>query len=213
MIKAVIFDFDGVLVESVDIKTKAFGQLFESEGEDIVKKVIDYHLLNTGVSRFDKFKYIYKEFLKRPLPNDEFEKLCSQFANLFMENVVKAPYVKGAREFIEKHHNDLLLFVASATPQKEIEEIVTKRYMRHYFKKVYGAPKSKSDAAQEVLNDFSFHHEEAVFIGDALSDHKAAQNNNLFFIARMSGDPSLFDGIDCIKLPDLQGIETVINGL
>ncbi len=32
MIKAIIFDFDGVIVESVDIKTKAFARLFEHGG-------------------------------------------------------------------------------------------------------------------------------------------------------------------------------------
>ena len=58
-LKAIFFDFDGVLVESVDIKTRAFSKLFEREGEDVVKKVIDYHIDNGGVSRYEKFRYIY----------------------------------------------------------------------------------------------------------------------------------------------------------
>ena len=52
MIKIIFFDFDGVIVESVDIKTKAFAMLFEHEGRDIANRVIDYHLKNSGVSRF-----------------------------------------------------------------------------------------------------------------------------------------------------------------
>ena len=59
MLKAILFDFDGVLVESVDIKTKAFAKLFENEGPEIVNKVVEYHLANGGVSRFKKFDYIY----------------------------------------------------------------------------------------------------------------------------------------------------------
>jgi len=46
MIKAIIFDFDGVLVESVDIKTKAFAGLFEHEGDSIVRRVVAYHIKN-----------------------------------------------------------------------------------------------------------------------------------------------------------------------
>ena len=55
MIKAIIFDFDGVLVESLDIKTRAFAKLFGPEGPDMAKRVVDYHLQNGGVSRYEKF--------------------------------------------------------------------------------------------------------------------------------------------------------------
>ena len=43
--QAIIFDFDGVLVESVDIKTQAFAGLYQSYGETIVGKVVRYHSL------------------------------------------------------------------------------------------------------------------------------------------------------------------------
>ena len=64
MVKAIIFDFDGVLVESVDIKTRAFARLFESEENDAVKEIVNYHLGHAGVSRFEKFKYIYNNILQ-----------------------------------------------------------------------------------------------------------------------------------------------------
>jgi len=70
MIKAIIFDFDGVLVESVDIKTKAFAGLFEHEGDSIVRRVVAYHIKNAGVSRFEKFRHIYKEMLDRELTEE-----------------------------------------------------------------------------------------------------------------------------------------------
>jgi len=41
MIQAIGFDFDGVLVESVDIKTRAYAYLFEDEGPEVVQQVID----------------------------------------------------------------------------------------------------------------------------------------------------------------------------
>ena len=55
-IKAIIFDFDGVIVESMDIKTQAFAHLFRKCSEDIIKKVIQLHLDNGGMSRYEKFK-------------------------------------------------------------------------------------------------------------------------------------------------------------
>ncbi|MCX5934210.1 MAG: hypothetical protein NTU99_05390, partial [Pseudanabaena sp. LacPavin_0818_WC45_MAG_42_6] len=49
---AIVFDFDGVLVESVDVKTQAFGTLYAEYGDLIVEQVKAYHLLHGGVSRF-----------------------------------------------------------------------------------------------------------------------------------------------------------------
>jgi beta-phosphoglucomutase-like phosphatase (HAD superfamily) len=54
---ALIFDFDGVLVESTDIKTRAFGTLYENYGQEVVDQVIAHHKINTGISRFKKFQY------------------------------------------------------------------------------------------------------------------------------------------------------------
>ncbi|MDD5437468.1 MAG: HAD hydrolase-like protein, partial [Candidatus Omnitrophica bacterium] len=84
MLRAIIFDFDGVLVESVDLKTGAFAKLFAAEGEDVVRKVVEYHLGNTGVSRFDKFRYIYKNILNRELSEEKFADLGRDFADLVM---------------------------------------------------------------------------------------------------------------------------------
>ena len=152
MIKTIIFDFDGVIVESVDIKTNAFAKLFEHEGEEIVKRIVNYHLDNTGVSRYEKFKYIYKEILNRPLNDDEFQMLCNKFANLVVDGVVKAPYVKGAKEFLESYAEKYNYFVISATPQDEIEEIIKEQNVTHFFKAVYGAPIKKKGCGQRYFD-------------------------------------------------------------
>ena len=57
MIKNIIFDFDGVILDSVNIKTEAFYKLFEQYGSKIANQVVDYHIINGGMSRFKKFEY------------------------------------------------------------------------------------------------------------------------------------------------------------
>src|SRR4030066_2142162 len=103
MIKAIFFDFDGVIVESVDIKTNAFAKLFEHEGNKIVNEVIGYHLNNMGVSRYEKIRFIYNDILHRVLNETEFKALCDKFAELVVDGVIMAPYVKGALEFLENY--------------------------------------------------------------------------------------------------------------
>jgi phosphoglycolate phosphatase-like HAD superfamily hydrolase len=186
MIKAVIFDFDGVLVESVDVKTKAFAKLFEGYGTKVVQQVVDYHLANGGVSRFEKFKYYYREVLHKPLSEVELEKLCNQFANIVIEQVVNAPFADGAVAFLNQNYTEYDLFVVSATPQDEIEDIVKRRRMSFYFRGVLGAPCRKDALTQDILDSCGYEPGQVLFVGDSLSDYEAAEKTGCHFIGRVS---------------------------
>jgi len=59
-IQAVFFDFDGVILESVDIKGWAFGKLFEKQHPEHVDEIVAFHHANNGMSRFEKFRNFYK---------------------------------------------------------------------------------------------------------------------------------------------------------
>lgn len=213
MIKAIIFDFDGVLVESVDIKTKAFVQLFNLEEEDVVRLIISYHRKHCGISRFEKFRYIYKNILKRELSDKEFRYLCHKFSMLVANEVVMAPYVNGTKEFLDMYAIKYKCFVSSATPQNEIEDIVKRKHMKHYFVGVYGAPKKKKDVVKKVLSSYNLLPKEIVYIGDALSDYEAAHANSVSFIARVSYNEHIFDGIDCIKIKNLKNLEAALESI
>jgi phosphoglycolate phosphatase-like HAD superfamily hydrolase len=211
MIKAIIFDFDGVIVESVDIKTEAFAKLFAKEGKEAVKEIVNYHLNNTGVSRYDKFKFIYKEILHRPLDNEKFLALCDKFSQLVVDSVVKAPYTKGVRGFLENNASEYQLFVISATPQEEMKRIIRERKMTHFFKRVYGAPIKKTDAVQDILIKEEIKSNNILYVGDSMSDYIAAKNNALNFVARINNNKSIFANIDCIKVKDLKNLTTIIE--
>lgn len=211
MIKAVIFDFDGVITESNDIKTEAFAKLFKGEGKRIVKKVVDYHLNNAGVSRYKKFKYIYKEILKRPLKNGKFEMLCARFSELVVEDVVSCPYVKGAKEFLEKHASSYKCYVLSATPLEEIKKIITRRKIGHYFSEIYGSPDKKSEVVKKILKGEKLDPKNLLYIGDAMSDYRAAKDSGIHFIARVAGRNSVFSDVKCQKISNLLSLGQMLK--
>lgn len=211
MIEAIFFDFDGVIVESVDLKTDAFAKLFEREDENNLKDIVAYHLKNTGVSRYEKFGYIYEKILKRPLDNKEFLALCNRFADIVFDGVLKVQYVEGVMEFLGEYSLLYKCFVVSATPQKELEEVIQKRGIHNLFKAIYGAPKSKSDAVKEILISKNIKPINSLFIGDALSDYNAAMANCVKFVARINNNESLFDGINCLKIKNLVNLKSIVD--
>ena len=72
--KNIFFDFDGVILDSVECKTRAFQKMYSKFGNDISEKVKKYHLDNGGISRYEKFKFWHKEFLNINLNNFKFKR-------------------------------------------------------------------------------------------------------------------------------------------
>ena len=179
-----IFDFDGVLVDSVEIKTKAFAYLYESYGIDIVKKVIQFHRENGGMSRYDKFRYFHNNFLDLDIRKDEINKLSKNFSKFAVDSVVKANCIEGSEEFLNKLlKKKLPSFVVSATPQKEIKEIIKRRNWANYFKAIFGSPRTKSENIDIILkNNSEISAKDCIFFGDALSDLNAAESKKIDFI-------------------------------
>ena len=99
---AVFFDFDGVILESVDVKTRAFRQIYEQRAPHIADEVERFHLENGGMSRFDKFRHWEEQLLARPLTAEGLEALCEQFSALVFEGVCSSPFVQGADGLLGK---------------------------------------------------------------------------------------------------------------
>jgi HAD superfamily hydrolase (TIGR01549 family) len=183
-IKAIIFDYDGVIAESVNVKTEAFAEMYRPYGEDVVKKVIAHHEANGGISRFEKFKIYHQEFLGEEINQEKVDELAKQFSSLVLQKVVDSPYVRGAEEFLHHYYEKYDFYISTGTPTQEIEEILKRKGIRKYFKKVYGSPEKKTSHVQKILREKNYDNNEVVFIGDALTDRDAANENGVAFIGR-----------------------------
>ena len=183
-IKVIIFDYDGVIAESVNVKTEAFAELYKPFGSKVVKKVIEHHEANGGVSRFEKFKIYHKKFLSQELDDNKLKELNLEFSNLVLQKVIDSPYVKGAHDFISSHYDKYQFYISTGTPSNEIEIILQKKNIRKFFKKVYGSPEKKDLHVKKILEDVDCKKNEVVFVGDALSDRNAARLNGINFIGR-----------------------------
>ena len=182
--KCIIFDFDGVIVESLDIKTDAFKEIYKPYGVKIVNKVAKYHKENGGISRYNKFNYYHSNYLGIDLSVAEKNKLSLTFSNIVKKKVSVCPYVKGALEFIKSSSKIYDLYISSATPKEELFEIVSYRRIDHYFQGIYGSPESKSDHIKTIIKYGKYNKSDILFVGDAVTDYEAAKKMDIHFILR-----------------------------
>jgi len=183
-LRAMVLDFDGVVLESNQIKAEAFRRLFSDypeHGDAIVK----LHLAHGGMSRFEKFRIIYRDFLKKPLGDDEMERLNRALGNLVDGQLMVCPFVRGAEEFLKTMAPRYPLFIASGTPQEELRGQMKRRGIAGYFKAIYGSPRKKAQILKDLMAEFSLTPGEVLFIGDAIDDYHGAVEAGTPFIARV----------------------------
>lgn len=211
MIKAIIFDFDGVILESADIKTRAFKELF-SDYPYKLKEIIDYHIRNGGISRYVKFRYIYETILGKKLSKEEESELGERFSEIALEKILRSPFVPGAIEFLNKYRDKYNLYVISGTPKEELDFIIQKRGLANYFKEIHGLPKEKPDIIFQIIRVYNYKKDEVVYIGDAESDRIAAERVKISFIERCSNLEQNKNSNFCV-VKDLTNLAGVIDKL
>jgi HAD superfamily hydrolase (TIGR01549 family) len=182
--KIIFFDFDGVIKESLDVKTNSFVKLFEPFGSEVAKRIRKHHLENGGMSRYEKFP-LYLSWANQPVTEDAVNRYCEQFSKLAFQGVIDAEWVPGVKEYIRRNSQKAILIVISATPQQEMEDILVALNFRNYFAEVFGSPASKKDSIRRSLEKYRIASEECLMIGDARADMDAATYNNVPFLLRV----------------------------
>lgn len=193
VLDAIFFDFDGVVLDSVHLKTEAFGDIFAQYGEEIRQQVVDYHLQHGGVSRFEKFKYYYRELLNKPVSESELQKLGERFTQLTLEKIIVAPFIDGAQETLAAlNNNQVPCFVASGTPQDDLDYVLAVRSLGSYFVEAHGSPRKKVEIVKDVAERFNYNLSNCLFIGDAMTDYNAAKVCGMPFLGVKGKDSADF---------------------
>lgn len=203
-VSALIFDFDGVIVESTEIKTQAFEEMFKRHPRhlDAIKA---YHQKHLGMSRYKKFAWIYKRLLKKPLSKRKLKALGVRYSEIVVEKVLRAPFVPGALETLANcRAAGVPVFIISGTPQKELLRIIEQRELGPFVTRAWGSPTEKSAAIRKIRALYRIRSGDMLFIGDGLFDYQAAKKEGVPFIARRSrGEPVDWSRLGVPSIADL----------
>ena len=182
MLKGIIFDFDGVIAESVQVKTDAFATLYAPYGKEVVKKVVEHHEANGGMSRYEKIKLYHESFLNKTISEKKISDLAKQFSALVIDKVIAAPYVPGVLGYIKKSYKQYNLFISTGTPTEEMKQILNEKNIAQYFTAVFGSPDRKDMHINQIKSRYGMKSNDLIFFGDSNSDLDAAENANIDFI-------------------------------
>lgn len=180
----IIFDFDGVIINSHKVKTEAFYKIFKPYGKNVANKAKKFHERNIGKSRFFKFKFILKKILNKNITKSELAKLDKNFDTFVQKKIKLMIPSKYLLKFLkgQKYNNNL--YISTGTPQNKIIQILKEKNLLSYFKKIYGSPSSKISHINEIKKS----NKNVLFIGDSLEDYNAAKKTNINFVLKLNSE-------------------------
>ena len=188
--KAVVFDFDGVLLESSGIKTWAFGELYKKYGKEVQDKVLKYQIDNGGVNRADKFRYFHEVILNLEISSNEINSLSNKFRELIIEKLKLAPLALFSPEVLSMlKKKEFLLYCVSASPVTELAEILEYKNLRNYFIKIYGGGASKEENFELLSLEEKLDFSDMVYVGDSEIDLISSKSKNIDFVGYGNSTP------------------------
>jgi phosphoglycolate phosphatase-like HAD superfamily hydrolase len=187
MIKAIVLDFDGVIVDSNALKYRAFFDLFPRSAEisPVIDNVLSRYRYGT---RLDILREILKGLGKSAR---DAEALVPVYAARYNEHVQRAILSLGVstevRATLARLSHGYHLYLNSGTYAPALAESIENLSIGHFFQKVYGRPPSKEENLREILTLENASGREVLVIGDGEEDYESAMTLNCHFIGIANG--------------------------
>ena len=174
------FDCDGVILNSNKIKTDAFYKLALNFGELQAQKLVNHHLENGGISRYEKIKFFQKNILKNT--NIKlYQELVDNYGKILKEKLIKAEISKGVFK-IKQFFPNSKITVVSGSDQNELRWLFKEKRIDHLFNNgIFGSPKNKIEILEEIFSGFKGE-EKSIFIGDSKYDFEVSKFFKIDFV-------------------------------
>lgn len=177
-----LFDFDGVILDSAPIRENGFRDTLKDHQELYVNQLVDYHVENGGLSRYVKFRYFYEQILGRQVSDATVQRLARQFSEIMRQNLVdKKLLIPDTLNFIKINHTKIPMHIVSGSDQEELLYLCEELGISRYFLSINGSPIPKKELVKQVLSKYSYTPSETLLIGDSINDYEAARDNDVDF--------------------------------
>ncbi len=190
--KVILWDFDGVLLDSMPIREFGFREVLKDFPEEQIETLISFHKLNGGMSRYVKFRYFYEQVLKKEITNEQVRALADRFSQIMLRELGNTKYlIDDSLNFIRTNGLQYHMHIVSGSDEAELRHLCSVLGIAGYFSSIYGSPKPKDQIIRDLLKEYNYAKNEVVLIGDSINDQDAANINEIDFLgynnAEMAG--------------------------
>jgi len=197
MIKTILWDFDGVILDSMKIKGDGFVELFRGYDESYLLELKKYHYDNGGVSRFDKIRYFYNKIISENISEVYIIKLADKFAKIIESKLTnKNNLISETIKFIKNNYKKYNFHIVSGSEHQELNSLCDIFELTRYFKSIDGSPTKKDILVKNVLEKYNYKKVETILIGDAMTDYNASTKNGIEFYGYNNIELKKFNYID-----------------
>jgi len=182
--KAIIFDLDGTLWETIDSTHSSINEVAKKYNQAEISR--DLVMANYGNNKVESAKLFFPN-----MKEEDAFKLLDESDELNIENLtINGGYIyPGLEDALFKLNEKYDLYIISNTATKKyIESFLISSKLFKYFKDYVAASEiilSKGDAILKLIDDYYI--DKAIYVGDTLKDMKAASVANIPFIQCLYG--------------------------
>lgn len=176
-----VFDCDGVILDSNTLKRDAFYDATKQYGTKFADELVRYHTENGGISRYEKFKYFFERILHIEFDQHKYDEVLDMYANYVKSYLLKCEICEGL-DLLRRQTPHANWLIVSGGDQNEIRDVFMKRSIAHFFDGgVFGSPDNKNDILKREIKRNNIKRN-ALFFGDSKYDFTASNECGVDFV-------------------------------
>lgn len=180
--KTILWDFDGVILDSMNVRDWGFREIFKSFDKDKVDTLIKYHRENGGLSRYVKIRYFYEQILGEEITEERVLEYAEQFSVLMKKELTNPKnMIMDAVEYIKANAGNYHFHIVSGSDQTELRFLCSELGLASYFISIHGSPTPKKTLVDTLISEHAYNKAETCLIGDSKNDFDAAEVNKIGF--------------------------------
>lgn len=183
-----VFDCDGVVLDSNRIKTEAFRIAALPWGEAAADALVAHHVSNGGISRYAKFGFFLEQIVPENAPGavigrdgPDLEALLRSYSVAVRSGLMGCSVAEGLTE-MRAATPEARWLIVSGGDQAELREVFAARGLdKHFDGGIFGSPDTKDEilARERASGTIT---DRALFLGDSRYDHEAADRAGIDFV-------------------------------
>ena len=154
--KNILWDFDGVILNSMKVRDWGFEEIFKNFDKELINELLIFHRKNGGLSRYVKIRYFYEKILSKSISKEKIDKYAESFSVLMKMELIKSEnLILDSLDYIKTNHQKYNFHIVSGSDQLELRFLCKELKIAQYFNSIHGSPTPKNQVKNgtNVVNE------------------------------------------------------------